>query len=72
MSTDLRKELDWKSNVASPRGFISRAVAFLGCRLEKRRSRQALAELTADQLKDIGITSQEASAEIGKSWFWSR
>ncbi|CAN7675966.1 DUF1127 domain-containing protein [Rhizobium sp. LjRoot258] len=72
MSTDLGKELDWKSNIASPRGFIRRAVEFLGCRLQKRRGRQALAELTADQLKDIGITPQEASAEMGKSWFWSR
>jgi len=39
--------------------------------LEKRRSRQTLAELTPDQLADIGITPEEARAEWQKSWYWS-
>ncbi|MFS8110662.1 DUF1127 domain-containing protein [Rhizobium jaguaris] len=39
--------------------------------LEKRRSRNALGELTRYQLEDIGITPAEARAERQKSWFWS-
>ena len=71
MSTDLRKELDWKSDAALLRSALRGALASLSWHLEKRRSRRAIAELTRDQLEDIGITPQEASAEIGKSWFWS-
>ncbi|EJL52755.1 hypothetical protein PMI09_03659 [Rhizobium sp. CF122] len=71
MSTDVGKELDWKSDAAPLRSALRRALAFLSWRLEKRRSRRAIAELTRDQLQDIGITPEEASAEIGKSWFWN-
>jgi len=71
MSIDLRQELDWKSDAASLRSALAHVGAFLSWHLAKRRSRQAIAELTRDQLEDIGITPQEASAEIGKSWFWS-
>ncbi|WP_454849134.1 DUF1127 domain-containing protein [Rhizobium binxianense] len=39
--------------------------------LEKRRSRQALAELSEDQLRDIGISRAEARKEVAKSWFWN-
>ena len=46
------------------------SVRRIGLYLEKRRSRDALAELTRDQLEDIGITPEEARAERRKSWFW--
>ena len=36
----------------------------------KRRTRQALIEMTEDQLRDIGITRNEAQREIGKSFYW--
>nr|WP_244423904.1 hypothetical protein [Phyllobacterium sp. YR531] len=26
--------------------------------------------MTSDQLRDIGITPDQAEAEIAKSWFW--
>jgi uncharacterized protein YjiS (DUF1127 family) len=39
--------------------------------LKKRSSRDALAELTRDQLADIGITPEEARVERQKSWFWN-
>ncbi|WFU12756.1 DUF1127 domain-containing protein (plasmid) [Rhizobium sp. CB3090] len=45
-------------------------VRRIGLELEKRRSRNALAELTPDQLDDIGITPEEARVECQKSWFW--
>lgn len=38
--------------------------------LEKRRSRQTLAELSEDQLRDIGISRAEARKEVAKSWYW--
>ncbi|EJN05189.1 hypothetical protein PMI41_00971 [Phyllobacterium sp. YR531] len=38
--------------------------------LAKRRSRLALSNMTSDQLRDIGITPDQAEAEIAKSWFW--
>ncbi|KQV32708.1 hypothetical protein ASC97_02645 [Rhizobium sp. Root1203] len=37
---------------------------------EKRRSRQALSELTDQQLDDIGLTRSEVKAETAKSSFW--
>lgn len=36
----------------------------------KRRTRQALIEMTEDQLRDIGITRSEAQREVGKSFYW--
>nr|WP_281438333.1 DUF1127 domain-containing protein [Rhizobium sp. 007] len=37
---------------------------------EKRKTRRSLLELTAAQLNDIGVRSQEARAEASKFWFW--
>ena len=37
---------------------------------EKREGRRALRELTADQLKDIGMSQSDAAREISKSFFW--
>ncbi|MDE1994350.1 MAG: DUF1127 domain-containing protein [Rhizobiaceae bacterium] len=42
----------------------------LRTRMDKRRSRSDLAELTRDQLADIGLTPAEARTEVQKSWFW--
>ncbi|MDR9775055.1 DUF1127 domain-containing protein [Rhizobium hidalgonense] len=46
-------------------------LAAVGHRLEKRRSRRTLCELTDDELRDVGLTRAQARAETAKSWFWS-
>ncbi|RFB96354.1 hypothetical protein B5K08_08205 [Rhizobium leguminosarum bv. trifolii] len=48
-----------------------RLLAAVEHRLEKRRSRRTLCDLTEDELRDIGLTRAQAKAEISKSWFWS-
>ncbi|MDF0699005.1 DUF1127 domain-containing protein [Rhizobium sp. MC63] len=47
-----------------------RLLAAIECRLEKRRSRRKLSDLTDDELRDIGLTRAQATAETSKSWFW--
>ncbi|WP_064692561.1 DUF1127 domain-containing protein [Rhizobium aegyptiacum] len=47
-----------------------RLLAAIERRLEKRRSRRRLSELTDDELLDIGLTPAQAKAETSKSWFW--
>jgi len=37
---------------------------------QKREGRLALRGLTADQLKDIGLSRSDAAREVGKSFFW--
>ena len=37
---------------------------------QKRESRWVLRDLTADQLRDIGLTRSEAKTEVSKSFFW--
>ncbi|MBX4956372.1 DUF1127 domain-containing protein [Rhizobium lentis] len=46
-------------------------LAAIEHRLEKRRSRRTLSELTDDELRDVGLTRAQANAEASKSWFWS-
>lgn len=46
-----------------------RLVLFLRSWREKRRSRRALDRLTADDLRDIGLTRDEARREYRKSFF---
>jgi uncharacterized protein YjiS (DUF1127 family) len=46
-------------------------VGKLRIAMRNRRTRVHLADLTDDQLRDIGITRQEARKEVGKSVFWS-
>lgn len=48
---------------------IVSAVTWLERRLDKRRSRLALLELTEDQLKDIGISRADAYREGLRSFF---
>lgn len=48
-----------------------RLLAAIEHRLEKRRSRRTLSELTDDELCDVGLTRGQATAEVSKSWFWS-
>ena len=48
-----------------------RRLAAIEHRLEKRRSRRALSELTDDELCDVGLTRAQARAETAKSWFWA-
>ncbi len=37
---------------------------------QKREGRRALRGLTADQLKDIGLSRSDAAREVSKSFFW--
>ncbi|MQB43050.1 DUF1127 domain-containing protein [Rhizobium sp. ICMP 5592] len=73
MTTDVENRIavgpgrDW--NVAI--GIVRRALTTLVSRLQKRRTRRDLSELTDTQLLDIGVTRSEAKAEVNKSWFWS-
>jgi len=48
-----------------------RLLAAIEHRLEKRRSRRTLPELTDNELRDIGLTRGQATVEVSKSWFWS-
>ncbi|EJB03308.1 protein of unknown function (DUF1127) [Rhizobium leguminosarum bv. trifolii WSM597] len=48
-----------------------RLLAAVDYRLEKRRSRRILCDLTEDELRDVGLTRAQARAETAKSWFWS-
>ncbi|MBP2446426.1 DUF1127 domain-containing protein [Rhizobium leguminosarum] len=45
-------------------------LAAVAHRLEKRRSRRTLSELTDNELCDVGLTRAQAKAETAKSWFW--
>jgi uncharacterized protein YjiS (DUF1127 family) len=51
------------SFVAVWHGFVRRVLAWSS----SSRSRQALSELTADQLRDIGLTEYEARREARRS-----
>ncbi|MGI6852936.1 DUF1127 domain-containing protein [Mesorhizobium sp. 1B3] len=48
---------------------VTSAVIWLEKRVDKRRSRLALLELTDDQLKDIGISRADAHREGLRSFF---
>lgn len=37
---------------------------------QKREGRRALRYMTADQLKDIGLSQSDAAREVSKSFFW--
>lgn len=43
------------------------AAAVMASMLEKRRTRIHLSQLTAQELRDIGVTPDQADAEIRKS-----
>ncbi|HWT59706.1 MAG TPA: DUF1127 domain-containing protein [Rhizobium sp.] len=74
--------LELSERLETPRGIVRskfRATARLGRqllaavehRLEKRRSRRILCDLTEDELRDVGLTRAQARTEAAKSWFWS-
>lgn len=52
-------------------GLALRLLAAVEHRLEKRRSRRTLIDLTDDELRDVGLTRGQARTEVSKSWFWS-
>lgn len=69
------------ASVSDPRVIAPRVTTTGGTWLErlwngliewhsKREGRRALRELTADQLKDIGMSQSDAAREVGKSFFW--
>jgi uncharacterized protein YjiS (DUF1127 family) len=50
---------------------LDRILGKLRIAMRNRRTRIHLADLTDDQLRDIGITCQQARKEVRKSVFWS-
>ncbi|ANM10061.1 MULTISPECIES: DUF1127 domain-containing protein [unclassified Rhizobium] len=76
MALELSERLETPRDIARSKigGMARRGrwlLAAVEHRLEKRRSRRTLCELTEDELRDIGLTRAQAKAEISKSWFWS-
>lgn len=57
------------SDVQAPGVSLIAIVEWLERKLEKRRSRRALLEMTDDQLKDIGLSRSDAYGEAHRS-FW--
>lgn len=43
-------------------------VAMVIAKMQKRRTRRQLGQLTAEQLRDVGITRAEADREVRKSF----
>ncbi|HEX8047231.1 DUF1127 domain-containing protein [Rhizobium sp.] len=74
MTTDVENPIaigpgrDWNGTL----DIVRRALTALVSRLEKRRTRRDLSELSDTQLLDIGVTRSEAKAEVNKSWFWEQ
>ncbi|WHO71989.1 DUF1127 domain-containing protein [Rhizobium sp. BT03] len=60
-----------RSKIGGTAHWGRRLLAAVEDRLEKRRSRRTLCDLTEDELRDVGLTRAQAKAEIAKSWFWS-
>lgn len=60
-----------RSKVRGTARWGRRLLAAIEHRLEKRRSRRTLSELTDDELRDVGLTRAQAAAETAKSWFRS-
>ena len=50
-------------------GFLSQLAAEIECWLDRIHERRALSRLTERQLRDIGVSSATADAEIEKP-FW--
>ncbi len=50
-----------------PMGTVQRLVQWITRVLTVRRTRNQIADLTPDQLKDIGVTPEEALREIRRS-----
>ncbi|WP_349437837.1 DUF1127 domain-containing protein [Pararhizobium sp. A13] len=66
-----------KNTIRAPVGVLPRArllfwrvISWVAAREEKRLSRLALAELTDEQLADIGVTPAEARREASQP-FWN-
>lgn len=45
-------------------------VEIVRARMEIQRTRARLSDLTDDQLKDIGVTREQALFEAGKPFWW--
>lgn len=64
-------ELHYTGRTSKPRGGLSvnAVIAWVEHKLERRRSRLALMEMTDDMLKDIGVSRSEAYREANRP-FW--
>lgn len=49
--------------------WVKLTVAMVTGKLQKRRSRLHLRNLSDQQLRDIGVTRHQANAEANKVWF---
>lgn len=57
------------SSREAPRLSLLRAIEWIEVRIERRRSRLALMEMTDAQLRDIGVSRADAYREFDKP-FW--
>lgn len=57
------------AGTANTFGRVIALVKSLGWRLERQRSRMQLAELTDDELRDIGLTRDQALGSANKHLF---
>lgn len=73
MTTDAEKTLiatfGW--NEIRMASLPRRVLATFATYWQVRQTRRNLADLSDDQLRDIGVTQAEAKRELGKSWYWS-
>ncbi len=51
-------------------GMMARLIERFSLWQQKRNTRAALRELTVDELRDIGLTREQALGEAAKSYFW--
>lgn len=70
MASNVGEETVTGVDAGTVAGLWGRVVCYFRQSAEKRQSRRTLAELTGEQLDDIGVTRSEARAEVCKSWFW--
>ncbi|MBX5161072.1 MULTISPECIES: DUF1127 domain-containing protein [unclassified Rhizobium] len=70
VSYDDRRQIvlpDAPAEATTRLGRIWAAILFWN---QKREGRRALRNLTASELKDIGVSQSDAAREVGKSFFW--
>ena len=56
--------------VPRARNVLGRLIERWSLWQQKRSTRAVLRELTTDELRDIGLTREEARSEVAKSCFW--
>ena len=69
LSADLNA-LSARSGLVTPARVAVKVAVLLTIWCERYRTRQALKQLTSEQLKDVGLTRHEAEQEAERPFFW--